>query len=494
MNNSRLGWRIRYAVVFFSILVFGGVAQAESENLFSEHTPALGAEEVEASPDFSLLAKYARRAVVNISSETGAGDGNEADEEKEEEGGLSPFLKRNSEPPSRSLGSGFFVSETGYIVTNNHVIANGGKIVVRIPDDKTEYQAELVGADSKTDIALIKITPPSSVVALPLGNSDSLEIGEWVMAVGNQFQLGQTFTAGIVSAKSRRVPVRSSGPYDQFIQTDAAINPGSSGGPLLNTKGQVVGINTAIFSPGRQGFGAPAAGFNIGIGFSVPVNLAKGILLQLKDKGRVTRGLLGVIIQPVTLDVQEALALSEARGALVADVLEDTPAEEVGFQREDVILSFNGNQIDEHDDLPLMVANTPVGTTVKVGVVREGKQIELRPTVGELKDSPEEEKEKGNELKPDKIGLIIEELTPRYSRQMGQDKPEGIVIAQVAPSSAGEKAGLQRGDILLEFNRRPVLSPSEYNKLLDDVTKDQVVLLLIARREGTRFLTLRNNK
>lgn len=480
-----------FFTVFFLIFISLSSAHAESSSLFLEHVPQFDGASVEQSPDFSALAKYARRAVVNISSESASVDEEEVD--AEEQDGTSPFLRRNNEPPSRSLGSGFFVSKNGFIVTNHHVIANGGKIVVRIPDDKVEYTAELIGADPKTDVALIKITAPDSVVALPLGNSDALEIGEWVMAVGNQFQLGQTFTAGIVSAKSRRVPARSGGPYDQFIQTDAAINPGSSGGPLLNTQGQVVGINTAIFSPGRQGFGAPAAGFNIGIGFSVPVNLAKSILLQLKEKGRVTRGLLGVIIQPVTLEVQEALSLSEARGALVADVLEDTPAAEVGFEREDVIISFDGKHIAEHDDLPLMVANTAVGTTVTVQVVREGKVLSLTPTVGELKDAPDSKKVDTEELTPDKLGLIVEELTPRYSRQMGQEEPEGVVITQVAPNSSGEKAGLLRGDILLEVNRRPVSNPVDYTKVLEKIGKNKVVLLLVRRKEGTRFLTLRSD-
>ncbi|MCB0329935.1 MAG: trypsin-like peptidase domain-containing protein, partial [Bdellovibrionales bacterium] len=388
----------------------------------------------------------------------------------------------------------FFINDEGYIVTNNHVIANGDNIVVRIPDDKNDYKAKLVGADPKTDIALIKIEPKHKITTLPLGDSESLEVGEWVVAIGNQFQLGQTFTAGIVSAKSRRVPSRSGGPYDQFIQTDASINPGSSGGPLLNTKGQVVGINTAIFSPGRQGFGGGQTGFNIGIGFSVPINLAKSILVQLKENGRVTRGLLGVIIQAVTVDIKEALGLKAAKGALVAEVLEDTPAYEQGFEREDVIIKFNGKTIEDHDDLPLLVANTPTGTTVSVVVLRQGKELTLNPTIGELKDAPKRRVGNDFQPEPDYLGLIVEEISSRYSKAIGQDSPTGVVVTEVTPNSASDKGGVLRGDVIEEFNRRPVKSVGEYERALKNLRKDQVVLVLIRRKEGTRYVTIRAPK
>jgi serine protease Do len=468
------------------------------EPLFTETIPKIeGAKKVEV-PNFSALAAFSSAAVVNIAAESTNGeDEEEVDEEGEEgheeelERNLPPFLRRRPERPSRSLGSGFFISQSGYIVTNHHVVGESDSIIVRIPEDKHEYKAELIGADPKTDIALIKIDPPKSVVVLSLGDSDSLEIGEWVLAVGNQFQLGQTFTAGIVSAKSRRVPTRSSGPYDQFIQTDASINPGSSGGPLLNTKGQVVGINTAIFSPGRQGFGGGQTGFNIGIGFSVPINLAKGILSQLKKNGRVTRGLLGVIIQSVSLDVKEALDLPSAQGALVADVLEDTPAYEVGFQREDVIIRFNEQVVQDHNELPLMVANTPVGTTVPVVVLRNGKEVTLRPSIGELKDSPRKRGDEDAILEPDFLGVLVEDVSSRYSKVIGQDHPTGVVIAQIEPNSAAEKSGLFRGDVIEEFNRRPVKNVAAYERAVKNLKDNEVVLILVRRKEGTRFITLR---
>ncbi|MCI5065665.1 trypsin-like peptidase domain-containing protein [bacterium] len=494
-NTCRMNPRV---VFILFLLVFGvplgslAKEQNGGENtpLFTEGTPDFGGEAVIAAPNFSPLASYAESAVVNITAESGEGEDDDGDDKKEQESLLPPFLRRGPERPSRSLGTGFFVSRDGYIVTNHHVVAEGKSIVVRIPGERDEYDAELVGADPKTDIALIKITPRVPVQPLLLGDSDEVEIGEWVVAVGNQFQLGQTFTAGIVSAKSRRVPTRTSSPYDQFIQTDASINPGSSGGPLLNTKGQVVGINTAIFSPGRQGFGGGQSGFNIGIGFAVPVNLAKGILVQLKEKGRVTRGLLGVIIQSVTPEVQEALELPKAAGALVADVMEDTPAAEAGFLREDVIVSYEGTPIQDHDELPLLVAETPVGQPAAVVVLRGGKRRTLKPRIGELKDAPRGMANEDEQPQPDRLGIVPEEVTAPYSRAIGQEAPTGVVVVQVKPGSPAEKAGLQRGDIIEELDRRAVNGPRAYERLVKSLSAEKVVLVLVRRKEGTRFLTL----
>lgn len=490
LRKSTFAFSSVSAALFFLLsvgLIFAGELVAEEDGpLYHEGVPSYENPSSVVLPDFAWLAKKIRPAVVNISSEAGE-EGEEEEEEAETEHQLPPFLRRDPSKPIRSLGSGFIVEPSGYIVTNNHVVENSGSIIVRIPDDKTPYEATLIGRDPKTDLALIKIEAGHPLDILYLGDSENLEVGEWVLAVGNQFQLGQSFTAGIVSAKSRRVPTRSSGPYDQFIQTDASINPGSSGGPLVNTKGQVVGINTAIFSPGRAGFGG-STGFNIGIGFSVPINLAKDILNQLRKSGKVTRGLLGVIIQSITPELKSALGVSSSNGALVADVLDDTPAQEAGFQREDIILKYQGKDIEEHDDLPLLVASTPVGTTVEVEVLRSGKLITLNPKVGELKDRVLTSTQVAPQ--PDELGLVVETVNEKIAKTLGQPTPHGVIIAQVESGSAGERSGLVRGDVIEEFNRQVLRDADAYAKAVGQMKKGQPVLLLVRRREGTRFLTI----
>ena len=262
----------------------------------------------------------------------------------------------------RSLGSGFIVSEEGYIITNNHVIEEADEIKVRL-SDKEEFDATIIGRDAKTDIALIKIDPPKDLPFVKLGDSDELKVGEWVMAIGNPFGLSQTVTVGIVSAKWRKI---GAGPYENFIQTDAAINQGNSGGPLFNIKGEVVGVNTAIFS---------TTGGNIGIGFATPINLAKSVVNQLKEQGRVVRGWLGVIVQTVTPELAETFGLEEKKGALVADIDEEGPSAKAGIEKGDIILTFDGKEITQMDELPLIVAQTPVGKKVDLEIMRNGKKI-----------------------------------------------------------------------------------------------------------------------
>ena len=269
----------------------------------------------------------------------------------------------------RSLGSGFLIDNEGHILTNNHVVADTERIEVTLSDDRS-YEAEIVGRDPQTDLALIRIEGDGVLTPLALGDSEELKVGEWVVAIGSPFGLGHTVTAGIVSAKYRRI---GAGAYDDFIQTDASINPGNSGGPLLNARGEVVGINTAIFS---------RSGGNIGIGFAVPVNMAKDLLPQLKE-GKVVRGWLGVTIQEVTPELKDKLGLEEQRGALVADVEKGGPADEAGIQRGDVIVAFDGKEVEEMHELPHMVAVTPVGKDVPVAVIRKGKKRHLNAQVGE---------------------------------------------------------------------------------------------------------------
>lgn len=284
----------------------------------------------------------------------------------------SPFPFPQPEPrPQRGSGSGFIVRQDGLILTNNHVVENAKQITVVLADE-TEYQAELLGGDAKTDLAVVKINSAAELPVARLGDSDALRVGDWVLAIGNPFGLSNTVTAGIVSATGRTI---GAGPYDNFIQTDASINPGNSGGPLFNQDGQVVGINTAIFS---------RSGGNIGIGFATPINQAKDLMPELEEHGYVTRGWLGVSIQSLTRDLAASLGLDEAVGALVADVTDDSPARRAGIRRGDVILGYNGREVTTSSDLPILVAETRVGETVPVELSRRGRRETLSVTIGEL--------------------------------------------------------------------------------------------------------------
>ena len=333
-------------------------------------------------PDFVSLAKKLGPAVVNIST-TQVSEGREQPQFGGPFGEDDPsneFWRRFFGAPSprgpyhqKSLGSGFIIDRDGSILTNNHVVENAQKIVVRLADGQ-EHEAKVAGRDPKTDIAVIKIKARGNLPAATLGDSDRLEVGEWVMAIGNPFGLDNTVTSGIVSAKGRHI---GQGPYDNFIQTDASINPGNSGGPLINLSGEVVGINTAIFS---------RTGGNIGIGFAIPTNLVKELLPQLKGKGKVTRGYLGVAIQKVTPEIAESLGMDRARGALVADVSKDGPAEKAGVKVGDVILEFDGRELAGATDLPILVARTAVNKKVRLKVLRDKKEATLTAAVGELKE------------------------------------------------------------------------------------------------------------
>jgi serine protease Do len=376
------------------------------------------------------------------------------------------------ERKQRSLGSGFIVDpQKGYILTNNHVIAGADEITVRLDDGK-EYKAEVVGRDPKTDLALIrtKITLDLELGA-PLGDSDKAQIGEWVMAIGNPFGLERTVTVGILSAKGR---VIGAGPYDDFLQTDAAINPGNSGGPLFNMKGEVIGINTAIVASGQ------------GIGFAIPINMAKELLPQL-EKGKVTRGWLGVSIQEVTDDIAKSFKLKDAKGALVAEVMENTPAEKGGLERGDIIVSFDGNEVETPNELQRIVASTPPDKRVKVKVVRDGKAKTLTVKVGSM---PEEFPEIAKAITTD-LGLTVQTLTPDLAEQFNWSRDEkGVLITGVDPSGAGAEAGLRRGDLITEINRQEIESTDDYRRILGKAKKGESVLFLIKRGTRTFYITL----
>ena len=383
-----------------------------------------------------------------------------------------------------SLGSGFVIHPDGFIVTNNHVIEKAKKILVTFRDDKKSYDAKVIGADEKSDLALIRVDVGRRLSAVVLGDSDRLRPGDWVIAVGNPFRFGHSATVGIVSAKSRRVP--GSGPYGDFIQTDASINPGNSGGPLFNARGEVVGINTAIYSPGRFGLGS---GFNIGIGFATPINLIKGVLPQLREKGKVIRGWLGVLIQPVSADVAEALKLDRPSGALVADVLPDSPASGAGFKRGDVIISFDGKPVEENSELPLMVAETPIGKSVAVEVVRGSKAVSIQVAIAELKEQGEDRVVQ--ETEQSQLGLIVQDLTADMAKGLGLENTDGVIVTSVAPDSPASKSDLRRGDIIIEVGGKPVNSTVEFREVTKDFVEKKPVLFLVKRGDTTLFLTLK---
>ena len=437
-------------------------------------------------PDFVALSKKLRPVVVNISS-TQVSESRSQQGPQEfgspfgEEDPFNDFWRRFFGGPiprgpqrQRSLGSGFIIDGDGSILTNNHVVENAQKIVVKLADEQ-EYEAKVIGRDPKTDIAVIKIEAKTKLTPANFGDSDGLEVGEWVMAIGNPFGLDSTVTSGIVSAKGRHI---GQGPYDNFIQTDASINPGNSGGPLINLRGEVIGINTAIFS---------RTGGNIGIGFAIPVNLVKELLPQLRGKGKVTRGYLGVLIQKVTPELAESLGMEKSQGALVANVSKDGPADKSGVKVGDVIVEFDGKEIKDSGDLPIIVARTPVDKKVRMKVLRDKKDLTLNVAVGELKD----EEVVASAPEKGEMGLTVQRLTPQIAESLGLEKAEGIVVSAVEPGSAADEAGIRRGDVIVEIDRKAIRNLEEYKKSIATVRKGKGVLFLVRRGESTLFLALR---
>jgi serine protease Do len=435
-------------------------------------------------PDFVNLAKKMKPLVVNISTtqvSEGRGSAQEFGSPFGEDDPFNDFWRRFFGGPmprgpqrQRSLGSGFIIDGDGSILTNNHVVENASKIVVKLMDDQ-EYEAKVVGRDQKTDIAIIKINAKGNLPTANLGDSDKLEVGEWVVAIGNPFGLDSTVTSGIVSAKGRHI---GQGPYDNFIQTDASINPGNSGGPLINLRGEVIGINTAIFS---------RTGGNIGIGFAIPINLVKELLPQLRGKGKVTRGYLGVLIQKVTPEIAESLGMEKGYGALVANVSKDGPADKAGVKVGDVIVEFDGKEVKDSGDLPILVARTPVDKKAQMKLLRDKKEITLTVAVGELKD----EEVVASAPEKGELGLTVQRLTPQMAESMGLEKTEGVVVTAVEAGSAADEAGIRRGDIILEVDRKSVRNLDEYKKAVAGARKGRGVLFLVRRGDNTLFLALK---
>lgn len=377
----------------------------------------------------------------------------------------------------QSLGSGVIIDSEGYILTNNHVIDGADEVIVRLLNDEEEYKAEVVGRDPKTDIALIKIEGAKNLVPAHFGDSDSLQVGDWVIAIGNPFGYSHTVTVGVVSALDRSI---GQGPYDQFIQTDASINPGNSGGPLFNHRGEVIGINTAI---------ATRSGGYQGVGFAIPINMAKNILNQLKDEGEVTRGWIGVMIQRVDSSLAEKFGLDKPRGALIADVVKDGPAEKSGLEVGDIIMSFDGKEITDYNVLSRVVADTAVDKGVPVIVIRDGKEKKLKLTVGKY---PKDEMKLVSADKSNDIGMDLQELSPTLAERLNlPDSVRGVVVSRVQPGSNAEKAGLQRGDVITEVERKSIETVREFNEVLENVAPGQRLLLLIQRGEQSLFITVK---
>ncbi len=377
------------------------------------------------------------------------------------------------EMKQQSLGSGFIIDREGYIITNNHVVAGADEIKVKLADGR-EFKAKVIGRDQKTDLALIKISSLfKDLPVLTLGDSDKIRVGDWVIAVGNPFGLEHTVTQGIISATGR---VIGSGPYDNFLQTDAPINPGNSGGPLVNLKGEVIGINTAIIASGQ------------GIGFAIPGNMAKSVISQIREKGKVVRGWIGVSVQTITTEMAQAFGLKEAKGALVAEVVSGGPAEEAGIKRGDVIISFNERTINKMSDLPLTVAETPVGKTVEIKVIRDKKEQSLNITIAEM---PAEKKVSSLMNAPEgALGITVNNITPGLRDEFKLKERSGVVITDVAQDSPAADAGLQAGDVIKEVNRVPVKNIQEYNSAMKKSGENKPVLFLIRRDSQTFYVTI----
>ncbi len=455
--------------------------------------------QAKAAPEsFAPLVERVMPTVVNVSSVHEVKRKNPQDEQFNDL--FKEFLERyNQGKPkqerrrkSTSLGSGFVIDPNGYIVTNNHVIEGATEVSVTF-DNGDSFDAEIVGRDAKTDLALLKIdTEGKLIAAADWADSDQARVGDWLMAIGNPFGLGNTVTAGIISAFGRDSVTGNS--YDNFIQTDASINRGNSGGPSFNMDGQVIGINTAIFSP---------SGGSVGIGFAIPSNLAKNIVRQLKDHGEVRRGWLGVRIQHVTDELALGLRLDSARGALVASTTPGGPAEKSGILKGDVVLSFDGKPVDEMRRLPLMVAETEVGKVVEVVVWRKGEEVTINVTLSELDDAKvakaEQEGSSGGEGDAnnaflEKLGLRIASMDNETRAELGLDNPEaGVQVTAVASESVFYEKGVRSGDVIVEVDQQPVGTPEEVADLLKQAQNEGfgVSTLLVFRSGDYQWIAVR---
>ena len=453
------------------LLMLGSSGQLEAATL--------GALDGNRPPTFAAIAKKTMPVVVNISTSSHrAGRGGSSDP-------IEDFFNRffgeatPKENSQRSLGSGILISKDGEILTNYHVVRNADSIKVRLAD-QTEYEARLIGKDDRTDLALIKIRRSGGNLPFAkLGTSSQLDVGDWVMAIGNPFGLEHTVTAGIVSAKGR---VIGAGPYDNFIQTDASINPGNSGGPLINADGEVIGVNSAIFSQ---------SGGNVGIGFAIPIDLAKKVADQLRKNGRVVRGWLGVRVQDVTATLATSLGLARnpAETALVTEVAEKSPAAEAGVKTGDIVVEFNGKPVPKSHEFPGVIADTPPGHKVTLKIFREKKEQLVSIRIGELTD--ESDVNQQAEAKDAELGLRVQRITPDAARRLGLTSAKGVLVVEVQPGSPADQVGIEPADVIREVNQRPVSNVKEFERATRLGRRGDRILLLVQRGDNAVFFAVK---
>jgi serine protease Do len=453
-------------------LLLSLVSRALAQHLWTESPQAIAVHQGRTLPDFADLVQKLSPAVVNISSSENL----TVERDLEAPGGLIDKPDRDA----KSLGSGFLINGNGYVLTNQHVVSDADQIVVTTQDGHA-YKGRLIGSDRKSDIALVKIDPARALPTAPLGNSDDVRVGEWVIAIGNPFGFDHSVTAGIVSAKGRFIPDN----YDEFIQTDASINPGNSGGPLINLRGEVIGVNSAIYT---------RTGTNTGISFAIPVNLVKEEIEQLQTSGRIVRGWLGVKVIQVTQAAAEANKMADLQGALVAEVMPSAPAQIAGVHPQDIIVAFDNRPISDSMELPLVVGHTPIGQKVKLKLLRNGKPLEISATIVPTREEayrPASAKA-GRSLRgtPSPVGAYVKDLTPQLASELNLGETSGVVVASVADRSAAQRAGLRRGDLILEVNRQGVKDVGSYEDAIRQALSDAAILLLVKRDGGTIYLPL----
>jgi serine protease Do len=473
------------ALVFAVLLALGTAAAQQAP---SSSTGATAPSRAAALPDFTALVKSQGPAVVNVITTRAATPGGPA--------GLSPddpffeFFRRfmpdmpeNVPPPGQGggqgqgVGSGFIISPDGYILTNAHVVAGSSEVTVRMADAKREFKAKVVGTDERTDVALLKVDQNNLPVA-KLGKSSTLEPGQWVAAIGSPFGFANTITAGIVSATERALPAET---YLPFIQTDVAVNPGNSGGPLLNLQGEVVGINSMIYS---------RTGGYMGVSFAIPIEEALDVSKQLREHGKVTRGRLGIGIQPVTKELAQSFKLDSTNGVVVVQVEPGSPAEKAGLQVGDVILNYNGTTLEEANLLPRLVGNTKPGQQAKLEISRAGERQTITATVGEMPSQTERvaSAQKPGAGTPSKLGLSVRELQPEERKKLGVDY--GVVVVDVAQGAPAARTPIRRGDVIVAVNQARFKSIEEFEKLISEQQKGETVALLVRRGESALYVPM----
>jgi serine protease Do len=477
---------IRINLIFMTIAIVGSITAIDN-HFIEAIAEAKTTEYFDAPASFNQLAEMVSPAVVNIRTvKTIKGGGPVFRQFQrdpwEKNSPFKEFFERyfgedfQREFKQPSLGSGFIFDKEGFVVTNNHVIEDADQIKVKLKDDR-EFDARIVGRDPNTDLALLKIESGENLPVVKLGDSDALKVGQWVIAIGSPFGLEHTVTAGIVSAKGR---VIGSGPYDDFIQTDASINPGNSGGPLLNLKGEVVGINTAIIASGQ------------GIGFAIPINLARDIIMALKDEGEVTRGWLGVAIQDLNGDMAEYYGVEDKKGVFVADVFEGDPAERAGIKAKDIILEVNGEKIKSSRQLTSMIAGIPVGESVRIKILRDGKEKTVKVEIAKRSEEKLAARGRPREEAAE-FGIRVSDLTPEFMQRFGMDESSGVIVIHIENGSKGDDAGVRVGDIIKEINRQQVKNTGDYEAILNQLPSGESVNLFI-RRKNAGFLVAKLTK